>query len=644
MKWKGLLAVLVLALPALMWAQESPLVLKTGQRDYLRYQLVDFTLSLNPGSSLTAEAMPEKLYITVWKNKRRITTVAHQDKIRLVYQDNQRWTCKWPIPFNPHLGTYTARTRAFVQGTTRTARTTFRITGRKPFNLKPGFSVVTYEGGKRGPYQTPGLNRREKPSWKNMVRWAQYMGADAFWQCLGQTQVWDKVKESEYPWSQSTLRLMPLVAKQAHELGLQYGGWITSFVVIGNAIEKSGYQFTLGYDRDKNALKQLHYISLGGQKRLEDLIGLMKLMNEDPNVDYIGLDYMRTDFGGYEFADEFVNDMGIPKPPLWTQWSPHEKALWMARLIEVTRDKTARAQWEWWRAHKVGMTIAYLLKEVKPVKPVWVFSLGWYTGHQHGQDLMMMLDAGISFNAPMFYSITRQDFPYMLTAWRRYLHHGKGSVVIGQCVDWNLLGRTTQPAGPMEHLLRQEEAVTALFKPAKSLGLFWHDLNRAFFGARGPYGTMEWATAGAASFSRLKAKADRYPFRVTMKAPKQIILGQKAAMQVTITNPGGNTLNALAVGLVPTARLTALEKGPVKTRALGPGQAQTVRLPFQVDQRYEKNGGQQMVAFRIEQPQQPNSPYVDMTYLPVTPTAAVLAPEAAAGAEATPVSPAATTR
>ncbi len=625
MKKKWWLALILLSLPALTWGQGSPLTLTTGQKDYLRYQLVDFTLSLDPGSSLTAEAMPENIYVTVWKNKHKITTVGPQDKIRLNYQNNQRWSGKWPIPFNPRLGTYTARTQVWVNGNTVNARATFAITGRKPFSLKPGFSVVTYEGGKKGPYQTPGLTDQEKPSWKNMVRWAQSMGADAFWQCLGQTQIWDNLKEEEYPWSQGTLRLMPRVAQQAHDLGLQYGGWITSFVVIGNAIEKSGYQFTLGYDRDQNAVKQLRYISLGCQKRLDHMAALMQLMNENPNVDYIGLDYMRTDFGGYEFADEFVNDMGITKPSQWSQWSPNEKALWMARLIEVTRDKTARAQWEWWRAHKVGMTIAALVKKVKPVKPIWVFSLGWYTGHQHGQDLMMMLDAGIAFNAPMFYSITRQDYPYMLSAWKHYLNRSPGSVVIGQCVDWNLLGRTTNPSGPMEHLKRQEEAIAALEKPASSFGLFWHDLNRAFFGARGPYGTMEWAMAGAASFSQLKIKTGRYPFKVAMEAPEQIILGQKNTVTVTITNPNGNTLNALAVGLVPTARLVSLDSAPVKIRTLGPGEAQVVKLPFQVDQIYEKNGAQQMVAFKIQQPDHPNDPYVAMRYLPVTTTAAAAA-------------------
>lgn len=593
------------------------LKLETGKSAYWRYELVDVRVSLPSGSSINAAALPKKMTATVWRGGQRIKTVGGVKQVNLYQQPNHTWQGKWPIPFNPRLGTYQLKIQTWADGVTLTAKANFKIKARQPYQLKPGFSVVTYEGGKKGPNKTPGVDSGDEPSWRNMVYWAEKMGADAFWQCIGQTQVWGKLKEDQYPWSKWTVRLMNRVGKQVHEAGLEYGAWITSFVAIGNQLEETGYEFTQGYDRKTNTLKSLSYISLGSQKRLDHMVALLKKMNDSPYVDYIGLDYMRTDFGGYEFADEFVRDMDIAIPDNWTTLTDEEKSIWVARLIEIKRDKTDRTKWNWWRAHKVGLTIVYLLDQVKPTKPVWVFSLGWKTGHQHGQDMLMMLDAGIGFNAPMFYSITRSDYPHMLTSWRYYLNRAKASVVIGQCVDHNLLGKTTDPASPLEHLDRQEQAIKRLEPAAASFGLFWHDMNRAFFGARGPYHTQEWVMAGAVSFTQVKAANNRFSFDVNMTRPDYVVIKQPNYVNVGLTNTSSNTVTALAVSLVDMPRLVNLQPEATAIDSLAPGERRVLKLGFVVTEAFERNGSQQMVAIKVDQIHNQYDPYYKMVYLPV---------------------------
>ncbi|MEW6516959.1 MAG: hypothetical protein AB1439_08650 [candidate division FCPU426 bacterium] len=601
-------------------AAAADLRLETDKAAYWRYELVTLTASLGQTESAQAVVLPKKLSATFWNGNQKIATVGNVEEVPLVSVGADQWRGYWPIPFNPRLGGYTAKVRVVdAEGMTVSASAGFKIQGRQPQELPKGFSVVTYEGGKKGPNDTPSPDPAEPDSWRNLIKWAELMGADAFWHCIGQTQVWAQVKPEQFPWSEYSVRLMSRVGEAAHAAGLKYGAWITSFVVIGDKIEDSGYTFTLGYNREQNALRQLRYVSLGCDLRIQHMIELLKKFEADPNVDYLGLDYMRTDFGGYEFATEFVRDMSIAAPPEWERWSDAERSLWMARLIEVERNPSARDQWQWWRAHKVGLIITHIREEVKPTKPMWVFSLGWKTGHQHGQDLFMMLDAGIGFNAPMFYSIDKPDYPFMLKSWADYLSNAPASVVVGECVDWNLLGRTTNPASPAEHLERQVLALEQLKPHAAHFGLFWHDLARAFWGARGPYGTWEWVMAGAASFSRLKADGGRLSYRLKLLPPVEIIKGRETELRVEVTNTG-TSLNAVSLELVPLPRLTISETKPRMLTSPWPeDQRQTARLRFRTDQAYAANGNWQMVAVKAKSSQDaPRDEWFDFVYLPVT--------------------------
>ncbi|MBN1595852.1 hypothetical protein JW933_08000 [candidate division FCPU426 bacterium] len=610
-------------------AQVQALQLETSKNKYWRYEFVKVAASWGQTPTAASSPWPEVLPASVWRGAKLIKTVGDCSGFPLHRQKSGKWEGVWPVPFNPTLGEYTVKTSVWADGQTISAKADFEIAGRKPYPLPSGFSVVTDEGGKYGPHKTPGLNPEDKPGWQNMIQWAKYMGADAFWQCIGQTQVWGVLKEEQYPFSQSMIRLMPKVGEAAHNQGMQYGAWITAFVVIGDKPEATGYQYTLGYSRSQNALRQLRYVSLACDQRIGHIIALLKKFEADPHVDFLGLDYMRTDFGGYEFAEEFVRDFTLSTPPQWGQWSSSERSLWFARQIEVERDPLLRSRWEWWRAHRVALVIERIKEEVKPTKPLWVFSLGWQTGHQHGQDLLMMLDAGIGFNSPMFYSVDKPDYPHLLSSWKWYLGSAPASVVIGEPVDWNLLGRTLDPSGPQEHVDRQIQAVEKLAPQAAHFGLFWHDLARAHFGARGPYGSLEWALAGATAFTRLKTSVKRYPYAVDIQKPLELVLHRRTEIKVKVQNISGNTLAAVAVVLAPLPRLIRLDEEPAVLHNLEPYHgAQTVSLGLRVDQVYDKNGGKQMVAVRVQEVDKKDAdPWFDFVYLPVTKELGPLPPD-----------------
>jgi len=606
----GVLAGLVVTAQA--WALE----LQTGKEAYWRYELVDIVASL--GQSETAAAYPAHLEATVWQDDAAVVTVGNMKKIPLKKQADGTWKGYWPIPFNPDLGDYTAKVLVYYNGTTKTAETDFKVQGKEPFTLPKGFSVVTDEGGSRGPTATPGFTPEEPKSWKNMIRWADYMGADAFWECIGQTQVWGTFHKENFPWPAGMVGFAKKVGAYAHENGLKYGAWITSFVVIGHNIEATGYQFTTGYDKKTGTLKPLHYVSLGCEQRIQDIINLLKEFEASPEIDYMGLDYMRTDFGGYEFAEEFVRDMSIPVPDNWGAYSAQEKSLWMARLIEVTRAKSAREKFEWWRAHKVSLLVVRVIAEVKPTKPIWVFSLGWVTGHEHGQDVGMMRDAGIYFNSPMFYSLPKESYTPMVKDWVTYLKKTKLSLVVGECVDWHLLGRTLDPPGPQEHFNRQMEALKGMQPLTNSFGFFWHDVARAHYGSRGPYGTQEWVLSGAATFSELRAQVGRIPYQVHVGTPKQMVLNQPVHIRVEVSNPTGNSLTAVTAEMLPLPRLQVEGVAEKALGTIGAGQSRSVGFVCSTDQAYAKNGNKQMIAVKVKCAQTPaKDAFVKFIYLPV---------------------------
>ncbi len=572
----------------------------TDKKEYLRYEIV--TIFCKPINTETAFS-PKSATATVevFSNKRLINTVGNTSRLFILYNPVlNKWVGKWPIPWNPHIGTYNAVVIIEAGGKKQAGTATFNITKRIPPSLPKGFCVMDIEEPDGVIIkQVPGLGGRSVKTWENYVLWAKFMGANALWHCVGQSQIWDSFKPYDFPWSQIAMQQFPLIGRECHKYNIKYGAWMSGYVLLGNRKDLSPYRQTIGYDKDTGELHPLIYISIYDQKRESDIIELIKKLDASPDVDYIGLDYMRTDFGGYEYAIDFINDMPVYNiPENWENLDDKEKMVWLAKKLEVEHDPQIVEMWQWWRAHKMAIIIHEMVTKSGVKKPLWVFNLGWKEAKQHGQDPLMLIDAGLSINAAMFYSIDKKTLPDMIDDWTDYLRRCNTSLVVGQCVDWNLLGKTIVPTGPDEHFIRQKQAVDAFLPINPSLGLFWHDLTRAFKVVRGPYSALEWAIAGGATFTYLRKEQGVFPFKVEWEIPDKVRENDIFTVDATVKNTSNNVTDFY----LKLLKLTNLEMfGDITQKfSLEPGEERTLTFQIKVMRRDRKKGSMQMVAILLQ--------------------------------------------
>jgi hypothetical protein len=373
------------------------------------------------------------------------------------------------------------------------------------------------------------------------------MGADAFLFLGGQTSVWGQVQAKEYPFSGWMLRLSEQYGEAAREEGLRYGVYLTTFRVVGDAWEKAPYRFTLSYNREKDALEPIDFISFKDGSRQQQLVDVLKKLQGDDTVDMVGFDYIRTGEGAYEHVDEFVADMDIETPPGWADWPSEARSLWLARRIERHRDKKVLALFEWWRARLVAETLKDILARARVTKPVFTFTLGWEMGHQHGQDPAMLIDAGVGVNNIMLYQRNRGNLEAMKRHWPPYLSQGNGMFVLGEMVDFNWVQRSVNPPAPEELYNREVETFENWLPANAPLGMYWHDLYRLVYGAKGPYSTVEWALSGAKAFTFLRQAQDVTPILTRIDAPKEVPAGVPFTFSVEVLNRSDRDLRGLTL-------------------------------------------------------------------------------------------------
>ncbi|MFP4466986.1 MAG: hypothetical protein ACLFP1_08045 [Candidatus Goldiibacteriota bacterium] len=592
------------------------LFLTADKSEYLRYEIVHFYAEFKeavPGRNSVLNFFRKQPKITenmkssavctakIFHKNRQIETVGGIKEVRLLYNPAlDKWVGKWPIPWNPSTGPYSAAAALKINGKTFASNVSFKIKKRVPPKLPKGFCSMNIEPGSSIIRRVPGAGGKSVRIWENYILWAKFMGATTLWHNVGQSQLWHRLDSNVFPWDKTTLRQISDVAETCHENGLTYGGWITSYVALGNRLDLSPYKRTIGYDRNSGKLKELKYISIYDQKRQQDIINLLQKLENNPHVDYLGLDYMRTDFGGYEYAPEFIKDMPVYSIPAgWNTLEEKDKMLWLARKLEIEKNRELADMWNWWRAHKMSIIIREIKIKSGVTKPLWVFSLTWRQGKEHGQDPHMFIDAGVSINSAMFYSISKATYPLMLADWRSYLEKNPTALAAGQCVDWNLLGKTYFPPGPQEHFIRQQMAVDSFIDVNPNLGLFWHDLTRAFMRSpQGVYSPLEWAITGAASFSYLRARQGFFPFEVKWEAPDTAVLKKSFPVKITVKNTGPITANYYlrVLGL----KNLGMYGSASRSFYLAPGTEKTFVFNLAALNRDERKKFMQMVGFMIQ--------------------------------------------
>ncbi len=525
-------------------------------RNYLRFEMVPFEVRLNQDE---ISSFPEmQAVVEVFHNGIPVNMVDGQSKLNLKRDmDSKKFAGNWPIPYNPVPGTYIAEVTVTSPrwGSPKVFESAFTLSPLKPNGLYPGYAALTMEGGKqliRG--AVPALDGSDSLTASNAIEWAQFMGANAYCYLMGQTSIWDHLNAKDFPFSRGDMEVGRKYAKAAHVAGLKFGGYMTTFKVVGDAWNQAPYEFSLGYDPDTDSVVQNRFISLEDSKRHQDIVNFLKELDKDPDIDMVGMDYVRTGTAGYEMVDEFVKDLNVPEPDNFLSLSKQERIHWLAKTVEQKEDPQVVELFQWWRAHKVAMTLKSILDEAKMSKPVFTFTLGWQMGHQHGQDPAMFIDAGVNYNHIMLYEGDRGTMASMKKQWPGYLSRSNGMYAMGEMVDFNWVQKSIDPPGPEELYDREVDTFHNWFGVNSGLGMFWHDLYRIIYGVRGPYSSMEWAISGGKAFSTLQQVEGLSPIEVSLTAPKRIPAGVPVPISVEIRNNSPENLKGLVLHQIDTLK------------------------------------------------------------------------------------------
>lgn len=484
----GLLAMYALVFAArgwwLQWARAVHL--ETEVPLYYHDAIVEIRLwTRDPGVNDIWDEHPP--VVEVRSGGHAVTTVADVRQVRLAYDDKAGvWIGRWPCPWNAESGQYAL---ALVRGgdglADRLQSRPFRILYRKPKPLPRGFSVATLESVVPLENVTVTAPDGTKKDWTGLLDWVQYIGADTFWMLGGQTPG-DKPGET---WVSYNLPMIPKIARECHRRGIKFGVYAECYLTMSKE-QLPRYQYAL--DVKDGHTVPTRAISINDPRRPDDVAALLKGFAQIPEVDFVGLDYIRNALGGYELAEDFYKEMpGVSPPPEWPKMSQEERRVYFARKKIMRRDMPFIDAWQWWRAHRVASIVRHIRAEIGGDKPLWAFTLTWHRGWQHGQDAVMMNDAGVDADSLMLYEANREQFEALVNDWHGYVRHSDVQLVVGDVIDWPLHQRS--PDGPKEFGRRMREAVDRIYADGPASGVFFHDLGRALWGSRlGPWGARGW--------------------------------------------------------------------------------------------------------------------------------------------------------
>lgn len=555
----------------------KPLNVKTSKINYYRYNLVKIIADYR---NYNKEVLSSgSLYAKFYHNNKLIKTITDMEGISLTYNSKtEKWEGVWPIPWNPALGEYKVLVIAKPSNPGPVLKETaiFNIQGKEPPKVPNGFCVMALETHSdvlkkkiEGPDGKMG-------NWKNIINWAKYMGADAIFALAGMTDGYLPHKGMPNLFRKSHLRGMDKLSAEAHKKNLKYGAWVMSYMMQVKNFEAYGYNPSIGYNSKTGALTKSYHISMGDKKRLQDLINIVKKFDKNPNVDFIGIDYIRSGHAdGYEMVDEIVNEMSIKVPSNWDKMGKREHIIWFAKQIEIKKDKSIIEKWRWWRAHKSATIVKNIIEKSGTKKPIWLFSLGWNHGKEHGQDPLMFNDAGVTYDAVMLYEANQMQFRKVLIDWHGYLRAKQVNVICGNSVDTKLLDSPYITA-PEEIVRRTMVGSQKLLFGGITDGIFWHDLSRALWGRRkGEFSSKEWCITGGTVFSKYREEVGKSLISVSLDTPKSSFMGISFPVEVKIENTSLDTIKNLKVKLLETEVLKAISPSK-EFSELSPGETKTL--------------------------------------------------------------------
>jgi hypothetical protein len=281
-----------------------------------------------------------------------------------------------------------------------------------------------------------------------------------------------------------------------------FGTYAMYSLTMSNTVKIPGYEYGLEIKDSQPAVTRA--VSLNEKKRIDDVVDFLKPFANDPNVDFVGLDYIRNALGGYELVDDFVSEMpGVRVPVEWPKLTREERMVWLARKKVMRKDREFIDAWQWWRAHRVALIVHEIKRRLGDKKPLWAFTLTWDKGWHHGQDVVMMNDAGVDYDALMFYEADKPQFDAMMHDWHSYARRGDVQLIPGNIFDWGL--HQKDPAGPAEFGRRLRYAIKDVYVDGPAHAVFYHDLARLLWGRLGSWGTQGWADEARAVSKEVRA-------------------------------------------------------------------------------------------------------------------------------------------
>lgn len=469
--------------------------LETGKAGYLHDEMVDISLSARD-PKLNQRWRGKTPEVVVLRNGVAVTTIAGVRQLPL-REAGGAWRGLWPVPWNAEAGDYQLALVRQDELQERLRARGFRIERRKPRALPRGMAVLTLESVMPlETMQVVGPDGR-KTDWRGMLDWAKYVGVDAFWMLGGQTPG----QKTGEVWVSTNLRMIPKVAQECRKRGLKFGVYAMCYLTMSKD-QVGGYEYALEVKDGKAVATRA--VSLRDPKRPRDVAALLKSFRATAGVDYVGLDYIRNALGGYELVDDFFAEMpGVHPPPEWPRLSKEERMVWFARKKIMRRDDAFIDAWQWWRAHKVAGIVRQIKREIGEDATLWAFMLTWDKGWHHGQDSVMMNDAGVDANALMLYEATREQYDELIRDWHGYVRREDAQLVVGDVLDWPLHQRDA--AGPEEFYRRSVKAVDEIYSDGPAYGVFFHDISRALHGRLGPWGTRGWMGQAKRAIEHIRA-------------------------------------------------------------------------------------------------------------------------------------------
>jgi hypothetical protein len=482
------------------WYADMRLVTLGAERaEYLHYDIVELRLRTRD-SSLNRELESAPPRVVVTRGGEALETIAGIKEMTLSRGSSGAWTARWPVPWNAESGEYLPVLLGREDLKERLRVASFRIGRRKPKFLPKGFVVATLESVSPLSSMRVVAPDGTKKDWHGLLDWAKDLGADAFMVLGGQTP---GINPGE-TWVTTNLKMLPVVAKECHARGLKFGTYAMYSLTMSKTVKIPGYEYGLEIHDAEPVVTRA--VSVRERKRLDDVVAFLKPFADDPNVDFVGVDYIRNALGGYEMVDDFVADMpGIVVPPEWPKLTKAERMTWLARKKIMRKDMNFVDAWQWWRAHRVALVVKELRERLGDKKPLWAFTLTWDKGWHHGQDAVMMNDAGIDMDALMFYEADKTQFNAMLSDWHKYVRRGDVRLAPGNIFDWGL--HQKDPAGPAEFGRRLKRAIDDVYGDGPADAVFYHDLARLLWGRLGSWGTRPWADQAREISRYVKSRA-----------------------------------------------------------------------------------------------------------------------------------------